>query len=660
MYDGDAPLAERRAGALTLDRDLLRELLGQEELRELLDPDALADLELEPPGADRRPAGDDASTASTTCCAGSATCRPTRSRRGREGGAAAGDAWLTELVATRRAVRARIAGDGPLDRDRGRRPLPRRRRRRRRRPACPTAFLGAGRGRARRAARPVRPDPRPVPDARAGAPLGPAASASSSDALERLLAAGTLLRGEFRPGGAEREWCDPDVLRLLRRRSLARLRREVEPVDPAALRPVPARRGTASRRSATAPAAAPRHGRPGAPRRGRRPARRASPIPASVLERDVLPARSPATSRGCSTSSARWARSRGSGGGASAATTGGSSSSGRAARSCGRPGRPTASEPPGRAAPRRDPRAPRRAAAPRSTASCSRPRAAARTARSSTRCGTSSGPARSPTTRSRRCGRCAGSGPAAAAVATARPGRLTALGPPEAAGRWSLVDAERDRAPPTERLHAQALALLERHGVADPRGGRRPRASRAGSPAVYPVLRALEEAGRIRRGYFVDGLGAAQFALAGALDRLRAAPRGRARSGRAARSTCWPRPTRRTRTAPRSPGRVAARTTGGRSSAPPARTSCWSTASPPSTSSAAARRSRRCPPPTIRRSRSRRPRALGGARRRRPDPRARHPKVDGEADRRRRRSASASLAAGFVPGYRGLVLRAAR
>ena len=46
MYEGDAPLAERRAGALTLDRDLLRELLGQEELRELLDPEALADLEL--------------------------------------------------------------------------------------------------------------------------------------------------------------------------------------------------------------------------------------------------------------------------------------------------------------------------------------------------------------------------------------------------------------------------------------------------------------------------------------------------------------------------------------------------------------------------------------------------------------------------------------
>ena len=73
MYEGDAPLAERRAQALTLDRDLLRELLGQEELRELLDADALADLELSLQAladerARRRPP-----TRSTTCCGGSAT-----------------------------------------------------------------------------------------------------------------------------------------------------------------------------------------------------------------------------------------------------------------------------------------------------------------------------------------------------------------------------------------------------------------------------------------------------------------------------------------------------------------------------------------------------------------------------------------------------------
>ena len=74
---------------------------------------------------------------------------------------------------------------------------------------------------------------------------------------------------------------------------------------------------------------------------------------------------------------------------------------------------------------------------------------------------------------------------------------------------------------PTERLHAQTLALLERHGVLT-REAVAAEGLNGGFSAVYPVLRALEEAGRIRRGYFVDGLGAAQFALAGALDRLRA------------------------------------------------------------------------------------------------------------------------------------------
>ncbi len=73
----------------------------------------------------------------------------------------------------------------------------------------------------------------------------------------------------------------------------------------------------------------------------------------------------------------------------------------------------------------------------------------------------------------------------------------------------------------TERVHAQALALLERHGVLT-REAVAGEAVDGGFSAVYPVLRALEEAGRIRRGYFVDGLGAAQFALPGAVDRLRA------------------------------------------------------------------------------------------------------------------------------------------
>jgi ATP-dependent Lhr-like helicase len=96
---------------------------------------------------------------------------------------------------------------------------------------------------------------------------------------------------------------------------------------------------------------------------------------------------------------------------------------------------------------------------------------------------------------------------------------LTSLGPPEAAGRWSLV--EPIVGSPTERLHATALALLDRYGVVT-REAVASEAIDGGFSAVYPILRALEDAGRIRRGYFVDGLGAAQFALAGAIERLRA------------------------------------------------------------------------------------------------------------------------------------------
>src|SRR5204862_7629140 len=89
-----------------------------------------------------------------------------------------------------------------------------------------------------------------------------------------------------------------------------------------------------------------------------------------------------------------------------------------------------------------------------------------------------------------------------------------------AAGRWSLVEAAPGTA--TERLHAVALALLDRQGIVT-RDGIAGENVEGGFSGVYPVLRALEEAGRIRRGYFIDGLGAAQFALAGAIELLRSA-----------------------------------------------------------------------------------------------------------------------------------------
>jgi ATP-dependent Lhr-like helicase len=99
---------------------------------------------------------------------------------------------------------------------------------------------------------------------------------------------------------------------------------------------------------------------------------------------------------------------------------------------------------------------------------------------------------------------------------------LARLGPPAGAGRWSLVAPLVDPAPaPTEVAHAISLQLLERHGVVT-REAVRAEGTPGGFAGVYPVLRALEEAGRARRGWFVAGLGAAQFALPGAVDRLRA------------------------------------------------------------------------------------------------------------------------------------------
>jgi ATP-dependent Lhr-like helicase len=102
-----------------------------------------------------------------------------------------------------------------------------------------------------------------------------------------------------------------------------------------------------------------------------------------------------------------------------------------------------------------------------------------------------------------------------------RPGRLSRLGPPAGAGRWSLVSSLVDGpVDATSRAHARALQLLERHGVLT-----REAVAAEGLPGafagLYPVLEGLESRGQVRRGYFVAGLGAAQFALPGAVDRLR-------------------------------------------------------------------------------------------------------------------------------------------
>ncbi len=513
MYDGDTPLAERRAGALTLDRDLLRELLGQEELRELLDPDALADLELSLQAlSDERRATTVDGLHDLLRRLGDLTTDEVGPRV--DGGAPVADAWLDELRAGRRAVRTRIAGeerwiaieDVARYRDGVGAAPP---------VGVPEAFLapvsGALDGLLARWARVHGPFLTPEPARRWGLPLG-----IVEDALERLLEAGTILRGEFRPGGAEREWCDPDVLRLLRRRSLARLRREVEPVDPAALgRFLPEWHGIAPL------------GRAASPFRGSAALERLAEvvdqlagvaIPASVLERDVLPARIPGYQPRLldelgSLGEVAWV------GRGSLGRDDGRIVLARPGRDALRPaGPPDDVERPTSA--RHD--ALREHLAQRGASFYRDLHRAA-----------GGGPDRDvldalwdlvwagevtndtfAPLRALRWKR-TGSGGAR----RGRPGRLTALGPPEAAGRWSLVEAP--TANPTERLHARSLALLERHGVLT-REAVAAEGVDGGFSSVYPILRALEEAGRIRRGYFVDGLGAAQFALAGALDRLRA------------------------------------------------------------------------------------------------------------------------------------------
>ena len=533
MYDGDAPLAERRAGALTLDRDLLRELLGQEELRELLDPDALADLELSLQAlTDDRKATTADQLHDLLRRLGDLSADEIAART--EGGAAAGDAWLTELIASRRAVAARIAGadrwiaieDVARYRD-GIGVAP---------PAgVPQAFLApataALEGLLARYARTHGPFLTPDPARRWGLPAGAVESG-----LDRLLEAGTILRGEFRPGGAEREWIDPDVLRLLRRRSLARLRKEVEPVDPAALgRFLPAWHGVAAvgeQPTALRPAAA-------LERLAEVVDQLAGlAIPASVLERDVLPARIPGYQPRLldelgAMGEVAWVG-RGSLG----------RDDGRIALY--RPGREIL-RPTGIVDGTDRPAGPRhdaiRAHLARRGASFYRELFAAAGGGSDREildalwdlvwAGEVTNDTFAPL-RALRWKR-------PARDARRRPGRLTSLGPPEAAGRWSLVepDGAADaatgsesgngtgparalprRPSPTERLHATSLALLDRHGVVT-REAVASEGIEGGFSAVYPILRALEEAGRIRRGYFVDGLGAAQFALAGAIERLR-------------------------------------------------------------------------------------------------------------------------------------------
>ncbi|HEX5989493.1 MAG TPA: DEAD/DEAH box helicase [Solirubrobacterales bacterium] len=224
MYEGDTPNAERRAAALALDRDLLRELLGQEELRELIDPEALEEVEAQlQHRTEAGRAGDRDALQQLLRNLGDLTLEECEARVA-EGYSPR--SMLEKLVAERRVALVRVAGeeryiaaeDAGLYRDALGVPEP---------PGLPETFLeehpDAMRALVRRYARTHGPFPTQQLAERYGVDPLPG--------LRELEAEGALVRGELLPGGTEREWCDAEVLRRVRRASLARLRKEVEAAD---------------------------------------------------------------------------------------------------------------------------------------------------------------------------------------------------------------------------------------------------------------------------------------------------------------------------------------------------------------------------------------------------------------------------------------------
>jgi ATP-dependent Lhr-like helicase len=226
IYDGDAPLAERRAQALTIDQAQLRDLLGEAELRELLDADVLDQLERELQSLDGRAPIRSADSLHDVLLRLGDLSSAEMDQRARDGSASP---WHDTLAATRRAVWITVAGeprlvaaeDAALYRDALGVPLP---------PGLPESLLAPAADPLGRLVQRFARTHAPFETAAAAARFGIAARQAEA-CLHRLAAAGRLIEGEFRPCGRHREWCDPGVLATVRRRSLARLRREVEPVE---------------------------------------------------------------------------------------------------------------------------------------------------------------------------------------------------------------------------------------------------------------------------------------------------------------------------------------------------------------------------------------------------------------------------------------------
>jgi len=226
IYDGDAPLAERRAQALSIDQSQLQEILGDTDLRELLDQNAIDEVEsrlqsLEPDYQARHADGvHDLLLKHGDLTESEIAARSTTP---------AIASTITDLTNARRAVRVRIAGESrfiPVEyagryRDALGTPLP---------PGLAEVFLTSSedplRELIRRYAR--THGPFTTQELATRYALQPA---QIDVVLRTLHGKGKLLEGEFRPRGQHQEWCDPEILQQIRRKSLARLRREVEPVE---------------------------------------------------------------------------------------------------------------------------------------------------------------------------------------------------------------------------------------------------------------------------------------------------------------------------------------------------------------------------------------------------------------------------------------------
>ncbi len=513
MYEGDAPLAERRAAALSLDREMLRDLLGAEELRELLDPEVLADLEDE---LQRRAEGWQAKHLDAVedllrwlgpLSASAIADRCQQSLNPVE--------LVAQLLDDRRIIEVTVAGEPRLAaaedasrlRDALGAALP---------PGLPQAF--------------TEPVADPLGDlltryARTHAPFLTKEVADhyglepdrAKGGLEELERSGRIVRGEFRPDGVEREWCHNEVLRVLRRRSLAALRAEVEPVEQVVLaRFVPSWQHVGSKHRGVDGLAEVITALQGAT------------LPASALEPDILSSRVQSYSAAdldtlLTSGQVVWV------GAGSLGTTDGR------VRLVWRDQAPLlipeADEPP--EGELHD--ALRARLAQGGASFWSDLTAAAQDAD----CDYSdplvlaalwdlvwAGEVTNDSLTPLRA-LVAGASPKKAAASRGRASRrpnlrsLSRLGPPAGTGRWSLVAPMRLPAPSgTEIATTRALQLLERYGVLT-REMALAEGSEGGFAGVYPVLKELEDRGQVRRGYFVTGLGAAQFALPGAVDRLR-------------------------------------------------------------------------------------------------------------------------------------------